>query len=140
VILYAETSAILTWILDEPQASEVTPYLRDAELILTSRLTLLECERALSRLAAQGAMPEAVAARERARLGTAAMHWDLMSIDELVVERAGRRFPVEPIRTLDALHLATALIAQAAVADIGLLSLDRRVRDCARSMGFTVRP
>jgi hypothetical protein len=40
-----------------------------------------------------------------------------------IVERARRAFPVEPVRTLDALHLATALVLLEAVADLEMLSL-----------------
>jgi len=49
-------------------------------------------------------------------------------------------FPVEPIRTLDAIHLASAILARAAVPDLALLSLDERVRANGRALGFTVLP
>jgi hypothetical protein len=51
-----------------------------------------------------------------------------------------RPFPVEPIRTLDALHLAGALAARREIPEIRLLSLDRRVRDNARELGFALEP
>jgi predicted nucleic acid-binding protein len=61
-------------------------------------------------------------------------------MDGAVVDRARQPFPAEPIRTLDALHLATAVQARSLVPDLALLSLDRRVRACARAMGFELLP
>lgn len=46
-------------------------------------------------------------------LERAQAHWTLFQVSEAVLARARRPFPVEPIRTLDALHLATALTAPA---------------------------
>jgi len=63
-----------------------------------------------------------------------------MRIEGDVVERARRPFPVEPVRTLDAIHLASALLASARVADLGLLSLDERVRAAGRALGLPVVP
>lgn len=40
-------------------------------------------------------------------------------------------FPLEPIRTLDALYLATAVVAQGWVGPIQILSLEQRIRDNA---------
>jgi prevent-host-death family protein len=56
------------------------------------------------------------------------------------VERARRPFPVEPVRTLDALHLASALVASARVTDLALLSLDERVRTAGRALGLPIVP
>jgi predicted nucleic acid-binding protein len=41
---------------------------------------------------------------------------------------------------LDAIHLATALQARAALPDLALLSLDRRIRTCGEQLGFQVLP
>ena len=57
-----------------------------------------------------------------------------------VVERARQPFPVEPIRTLDALHLASALSARAAVPGLSVLTLDERIRQNARELGFPLLP
>ncbi len=57
-----------------------------------------------------------------------------------VVDRARQSFPGEPIRTLDAIHLASALVARGAVAELRLLSLDDRVRRAAARLGLEVLP
>jgi predicted nucleic acid-binding protein len=138
--LYAESSAILAWLLDEPTAPEIRTALAGADIVLASDLTVLECHRALIRTVRIGQLTEVEAADERARLSQAAAHWTFLGLATDILERARRPFPVEPIRTLDALHLASALVAQQAVPGIVLLTLDHRVRSCARELGFDLMP
>jgi len=70
----------------------------------------------------------------------AARRWSIMRIEGDIVERARRPFPVEPIRTLDALHLSSVVVASARVTDLALLSLDEKVRSAARALGLPVAP
>jgi predicted nucleic acid-binding protein len=63
-----------------------------------------------------------------------------LELDSEILDRARRPFPAEPVRTLDALHLATALRARAIVPELALLSLDERIRRAAGQMGFLVVP
>jgi len=53
-----------------------------------------------------------------------------------ILDRARRRFPAEPIRTLEALHLATMLYLTPHLAPLELLSLDARVRRNSALLGF----
>ena len=108
--------------------------------MLTSCLTLIECERVLIRAVATNLLPEAVAAERRAVLARTGDHWVTFDLDVEVVARARRPFPAEPIRTLDAIHLATAVLAQSLVPDLDVLSLDERIRRSAEQMGFRVLP
>jgi predicted nucleic acid-binding protein len=109
-------------------------------MVVASDLTLVECDRVLIRAQTSGDLVEAEVAGLRAALNRAAAHWNLLRVGNEVVERARRPFPVEPIRTLDALHLASALVAATAVADLTVLSLDRRIRAAARQLGMAVVP
>ncbi len=138
--LYAESSAVLAWLLDEPTAPSVREALAGAEVVFASDLTLLECDRAVIRLANTRRVREAQAADEKARLARVATHWMLLSLSADIIERARRPFPVEPIRTLDALHVASGLVARLTVPDIAFLTLDRRVRACAEQLGFLLVP
>jgi predicted nucleic acid-binding protein len=114
--------------------------LTTAEVVLTSELTRVECERALIRGVATGRLPEAVAADRRAHLARAAEFWTTLTLDAEILSRARRPFPREPIRTLDAIHLATALAARESVPGFDLLSLDERLRLCGRELGFDLLP
>ena len=53
---------------------------------------------------------------------------------------ASHWFSAEPIRTLDAIHLATAVLARSLVDELVVLSLDERIRHSAEQMGFQVLP
>ena len=140
MILYAESSAVLSWLLGESRGGPVRDALATAELVLASDLTALECHRVLTRAVATGRLPEAAASGPRARLARAAAHWVLLRVDDDVLERARRPFPAEPIRTLDALHLGTALAARNTLPEIRFLSLDERIRRNAVELGFVLVP
>lgn len=138
--LYAESSAVLAWLFGEPAGDKVRAELDRASLIIASELTLVECERALSRRVALRDLPEAVAQDRRAELIAVAGYWNVLAVHADVTTRARAAFPVEPVRTLDALHLASALVARARVAGLAVLSLDARVRENAVLLGFDVVP
>lgn len=138
--LYLESSAVLAWLLGESTASPVRDLLTKGQYLLASQLTLVESERVLIRAVGEGRIDESTASDRRARLRRAASHWHLLRLEGEVIERAKRPFPGEPIRTLDALHLATALLAAASVPELSLLSLDERIRRCGEELGFEVLP
>jgi predicted nucleic acid-binding protein len=131
---------VLAWLLDEDASSQVRRLLANAAIVVASDLTLVECERVLIRAAALGELSEADAANRRAHLATAAARWNVMRIAGEVVDRARQPFPGEPIRTLDAIHLASALVVRSAVVGLQLLSLDQRVRATATKVGLPIQP
>ena len=58
--------------------------------------------------------------------------------DRRVLSRAGRPFPVEPIRTLDAVHLATAELLGEPPQLVTIVTRDARAGDNARPLGYAV--
>ena len=138
--LYAESSAVLAELLDEDEGAFVRHSLAATSIVMASDLTLIECDRVLHRAAALGELTEAEAADRRAHLAMAAGHWHLIRIGPEVVDRARQPFPGDPIRTLDAIHLASVLVARGAVAGLALLSLDERIRKVARRVGIALLP
>jgi predicted nucleic acid-binding protein len=140
VNLYADSSAVLSWIFGEPDGQAVREVLAAADSVIASDLTLVECDRTILRAHTVGRISEAQAADLRGLLVATAAHWHLLRLDAEVIARARRPFPAEPIRTLDALHLASALAARSALPDLVLLSLDERMRAAGRGLGFTLRP
>ena len=131
---------MLAWLLDEHSAADVRRSLAAAEIIIASDLTLIECDRVVLRAAALGELTEAEAADRRAHLTAAASHWQVLRVAPEIVERARQPFPGEPIRTLDAIHLASALVARTAIAGLALLSLDDRVRKNGKKLGLDIIP
>jgi predicted nucleic acid-binding protein len=140
VNVYAESSAVLAWLLGEETGRSVREVLQHTELVMASDLTLVECDRVLIRAVTTGEIDEAAAADRRAHLNAAASQWHLWRVGPSIVERARHPFPIEPIRTLDAIHLASALAVRSAVPGVELLTLDDRIRRAAKQLGFQVQP
>lgn len=138
--LYAESSAVLAWLLEQEQGDLVATTLAGAALVIASDLTLIECDRVLIRAVAINELRESDLVQRQARLNAVSARWTLLTLDEEISERARRPFPAEPVRTLDAIHMASALIARKAIPDIAMLSLDDRVRDAAAHLGFRLLP
>ena len=138
--LYAESSAVLAWLLGEPAGENIRRTLAEAETVVASDLTLVECERSLIRARSSGHFTETHIGSAQSALRRVEAGWSLLRLGRDVIERARRPFPREPLRTLDALHLASALTAREALPDLALLSLDRRIRAAGRELGLAVAP
>ncbi|MBX3168237.1 MAG: type II toxin-antitoxin system VapC family toxin [Candidatus Eremiobacteraeota bacterium] len=137
--LYVETSAVLNWLLGQADASTVARALNAAQNPITSELTLAESWRGLARLKAGG--------RDRAQMDSlveqlrrASRSWTLAPMQLGLLRGLMNEFPREPVRTLDAIHLCTALRLRPDVSDLTFLSLDVRVRENALALGFPVIP
>ena len=94
-------------------------------------MTLIECDRVVIRAAALGELTEAEAA---------ASHWQILRVAPEIVGRVRQPFPGEPIRTLDAIHLASVLVARTAIVGLTLPSLDDRIRKAAKQLGLDIIP
>lgn len=136
--LYLESSAVLAWLFGEAAATDVIRAMNEAEVRVTSALTAVEAERGIQRAVAQRFVKEVMAHKLRGALERERANWTTMSLTAGVLTRAGRAFPVEPVRTLDAIHLATALAFSEAFPELSILALDRRVSENAIALGLGV--
>jgi predicted nucleic acid-binding protein len=135
-VLYLESSAVVAWLFNEVTAGAVIRAINEAEIVVTSELTIVEAERAIHRAVAGRLVKEASAHKLRALLARERSKWITMSLTTDVLTRAGRAFPVEPLRTLDAMHLATALALSEAFPELTILALDRRLVANAAALGI----
>ena len=135
--LYLESSAVVHWLLGQSGAAEVRRRVDQAEVVLTSVLTVTESERVLIRAEDRGLLRGGDVQRLRGLLGRAQSSWTRMAVSADVLARAGRSFPSEPVRTLDAIHLATALEFAMVYPELKVLSFDQRVLDNAVALGIT---
>jgi uncharacterized protein with PIN domain len=140
VIVYAESSAVLAWLLGESAGRAVHRLLAEAERVVASRLTPIECARALARGAALGELDPSGAGAAGRMLDRVARSWALMEMTGPALNSARQRFPVEPVRTLDALHLGAALEFERELGGLTLVSLDARIRDNAAALRLAVAP
>ncbi len=72
--LYAESSAVLAWLLAERPADDVKAAFGEAEWVFASDLTLAECDRSLIRAHATGSLSELEMTRRRALLEAISVH------------------------------------------------------------------
>ena len=135
MIAYLDTSALLRLVLGEPGALD---QLRSCESLVSSELLAVESLRTIDRLRLQGALSTAEAASRR---GTT-VEWleavDLVVLQRPILARASEPFPT-PLGTLDALHLATALVWQDRMRQpVVLATHDRDLALAGRSFGIEV--
>src|SRR5437773_2066714 len=138
--LYAESSAVLRWLFEEAGGDEAHRLLRDASKVVCSRLTLVETRRVIRRAVAQKLLDEVSSTAVLEVFAQAGAGWAILELSREVAERAEGSFPVEPVRTLDALHLASTLLLRLALPDLRILSTDDRVRSNGHGLGFEVFP
>jgi predicted nucleic acid-binding protein len=133
-----ETSALLAALLEQDAAARNSLAARQAGRRMTSALTFAEASRAIVRARVAGRLTDSGERTALRWLRTFRRRCDVIAVTETVLGRAGRPFPVEPIRTLDAVHLATAELLGEPPQLITLVTRDTRVADNARALGYVV--
>lgn len=108
MIAYLDTSALLRLVLGEPGALDG---LRSCQTLVSSELLGVESLRTIDRLRLQGALSAEEAATRRGTTAEWLKAVDLVLLQPSILARASDPFPI-PLGTLDALHLATALVWQ----------------------------
>jgi predicted nucleic acid-binding protein len=140
VTVYAETSAVLRWLFAEAGGEVVRAALAGAGKVVSSRLTMIETRRVVRRAEREGRIKAAQAADVLAVFTQAASTWALLEVSEAVAYRAEEGFPNEPVRTLDAIHLASALFLRQSFPDLVIATTDGRVEGNAALLGFQTTP
>ena len=133
---YIESSALLAALLE--QDAEALEELRAIGQRVTSALTCAEASRALIRARVAGRITQADERVALRALQTFERRCAIVAVTDAVLTRAGRPFPVEPVRTLDAIHLATAELLGEAPQLVTLVTRDERVGRNARALGYVV--
>jgi len=134
VITYLDSSVVLDRILDEPAAQELW---REIDQTVCSVLVETECLRAIDRFRILGMLDELALVRSREVLFTILASSEVVEVGHPLLERAAMPFPVV-IRTLDAIHLATAMIYRESTAPLRMATTDRALARASRAMGFEV--
>lgn len=132
--LYVESSALLRIVLegDADLSRRVAEYPR----LFTSALTLIEATRALSRALREDRINAEGHGRAHGRLAGFVQSTTVAEITRRVRERAALDFPVEPVRSLDAIHLATMTVWRETLGAMVVASCDDRIVRNARALGF----
>ena len=125
--LYIETSAILSWLFGEPEALRVIEAIDGHEAVVTSVLSNIETQRAFIRAESEKIINEGDRQRLYGIFIDQSMSWTFLEITSSIRRRAAQSFPVEPVRSLDAIHLSTALEFLQIYPDLEVLSFDKRI-------------
>lgn len=136
MIAYLDTSALLRLVLREPGAlAEVRAW----KGLVSSELLAVESLRTIDRLRLQGDLSVEEAASRRETVTEWLEAVDLVLLQRPILARASEPFPT-PLGTLDALHLATALVWRDRMRQpLVMATHDRDLALAARSFGLDVR-
>jgi hypothetical protein len=120
--------------------AQLAAALAAAPLLVTSDLTLAEADRGLRRARLDGRLDATRLRDGQQWLTRFARSCNTVALNTAVLDRAERDFPVEPVRTLDGLHLATLKMWDETVGPVSVLSTDHRVRANAAAWGLSLVP
>ncbi len=128
---YVDSSALLKRYVDEPDSVIAERLLLSDPVLITSWLTFIEVHRNLARLHTP---PALATAKEQFRADLESIA--VMAVDETVCRNAAQIGEHLGVRSLDAIHLASA--QRLAVASLPFVTFDLRQAQVARSLGFSV--
>ena|SRR5688572_5539016 len=134
--LYVETSALAAALLEGDRS--IIQALARSDDYVTSALTFVEARRAIIRAGVDRRLTAAEQQAALRELEEFEERCTVINITPAVLERAGRLFPVETVRTLDAIHLATIEVIGDSPTPTSVLSRDVRVRENAKALGFVI--
>lgn len=122
---YLDSSAIVKLVVEEPESAALLRYLRRRRPLVTSALARTEVARALLPLGA-----------EAVRRGLDVLsRLDVVRVNDRVLDAAGALQPPE-IRSLDAIHLATAQLLGEDLSRV--VTYDDRMAQAAAALGRQV--
>jgi uncharacterized protein len=126
-MLYVDSSAIVKLVAPEPETAALVELVRSDPSTISSALASVEVMRAVMR---------AGASHDRAARASEVL--DRIALVPIDVEILGRAAVLEPhdLRSLDAIHLATALLLRQDIA--GLVTYDARLAGAAAGTGIAV--
>jgi predicted nucleic acid-binding protein len=136
---YFDTSVVVKRYIQEPGSEQVRRLLRRNQL-LSSTLTPVEIVSALCRRRRQGDLSSNALAGILRRVTSDCAGWELVEVNGTVLDRARELLQgVTPLRTLDAIQIASLITFQAASAlRVPLITADSRQREVAVVAGIDV--
>ena len=128
--LYVDSSAMVKRYVDEHDREAALTLLASDPVLVTSRITEVEVRRTLTRLLDGPSLTSA-----RRQFATDLDSLALVALDATICNEAARIAEQTLCRSLDALHVASAIRAGSATT---LLTFDVRQAQTARSLGLAV--
>ncbi len=135
MIAYVDSSVLLRFVLDQPgRLTELTRF----DQRITSAITEVECLRAVDVLRLRGQLTDDEFVARRSLVFAQVRRMGRLVVSGSVVRRAGEPLPVL-LRTLDAIHLATAqMLRERRAPYLVFATHDRLLGRAASALGFPV--
>ncbi len=135
MIAYVDASVLLRVALRQP---DVLPEWRHIQQGVSSAMVTTESLRTLDRLRLRADLADAEVASRRATILALIASLELVEVDAVVLDRAAQPMPTE-LGTLDAIHLATALLwKEMTHADLVMATHDSALALGAQAHGLPV--
>jgi uncharacterized protein len=135
LIAYLDSSVLLRLVLGQRDRLKEWKQVREG---VASALVEVECLRTLDRLRLRGSLGDRELARRREAIYRLMEEIEIVEATRPILSRASQPLPV-PLGTLDAIHLATAMLwREAAGAELLFATHDTALATAARASGFRV--
>jgi predicted nucleic acid-binding protein len=131
---YVDSSTLLRVVLKEPGAPS---FWSRISVPVSSELIRVECLRTVDRARLRLSLSDDEVARCRSELLEAIESFVIIELDGRVMARAAEPFPTL-LRTLDAIHLASALLAREQIPGLRFATHDAALGLAARAVGFDI--
>lgn len=132
--VYVDSSVLLRVVLGEPNRLRIWSKITNA---VSSELIRLECLRTIDRARFRLGLEDRFLAKHRAEVLEAIDAFSLVALDSIVLERASEPFPTM-LGSLDAIHLASALLIRQEFGELGFATHDDELGIAAQATGFPV--
>jgi predicted nucleic acid-binding protein len=135
-IRYFDASAIVAALVENDQDAQDS--MQADGVRAASALTFAESDRAISRACREGRLSAANGEKAIRGLLMFEGQADIVFVSAPILARSRRPFPVEPVRTVDAIHLATAESLDLHPSFLTFVTRDKRLRENAQALGYAV--
>lgn len=135
---YYDTSALVKQYLQEAGSKLVLELLKSGEKVYTASLTYAETHAAFSRRTREGRLTRETTKRLALRFDKDWESYDIVVLSENVFRLARQMLYRHPLRSADAIHLASALLLArtSTRSSWSFVCADGRLCDAAKSEGF----
>jgi len=137
-VRYYDTSALVKQYLQEAGSKVVLELLKSGEKVYTASLTYAETHAAFSRRTREGRLTRETTKRLALRFDRDWESYDIVVLSENVFRLARQMLYRDPLRSADAIHLASALLLARTSprSSWSFVCADGRLCDAAKSEGF----
>jgi predicted nucleic acid-binding protein len=135
-----DTSALIPLMLDEPETGRMRRLLTEDGSIVTASITPIEIASVLWRRRHAGRLPVAAHHDADAMFAELSARWNEVAQTSATVQAALDVVTRHPLRTLDAIQLAAAIVVSDQPSRLAFVTLDRNLAAAARAEGFPVVP